>query len=91
MKTMILIVAVLTFASCKKEQSTFHYTYRYTTEESEQYRKENKLKEFFVTSLTESNEILTSSEVETERIFLRNSKVNKNIVVISDTLLITAK
>ncbi len=88
---MILIVAVLTFASCKKEQSTFHYTYRYTTEESEQYRKENKLKEFFVTSLTESNEILTSSEVETERIFLRNSKVNKNIVVISDTLLITAK
>lgn len=91
MKTIILIVSILTFASCKKEQSTFHYTYRYTTEESEQYRKENKLKEFFVTSLTQSNEILTSSEVEIERIFLRNSKLNKNIVVISDTLFITAK
>ena len=91
MKTIILIIAVLTFASCKKEESTFNYTYRYTTEQSEQYRKENKLKEFFITSLTESNEILTSSQIETERIFLRNSKVNKNIVVISDTLFITAK
>ena len=91
MKTIILIIAVLTFASCKKEQSTFHYMYRYTTKQSEQYRKENKLKEFFVTSLTESNKILSSSEIETERTFLRNSKANKNIVVISDTLFITAK
>ncbi len=91
MKTIILIVSILTFASCKKEKSTFHYTYRYTTEQSEQYRKESKLKEFFVTSLTESNKILSSSEIETERTFLRNSKANKNIVVISDTLFITAK
>ena len=91
MKTIILIVSILTFASCKKQQSTFHYTYRYTTEQSEQYRKENKLKEFFITSLTESNKILSSSQIETERTFLRNSKANKNIVVISDTLFITAK
>ena len=91
MKTIILTLAVLTFASCKKEESTFHYTYRYTTEQSEQYRKENNLKEFFITSLTESNKILSSSEIETERTFLRNSKANKNIVVISDTLFFTAK
>jgi hypothetical protein len=91
MKTIILTLAVLTFASCKKEQNTFHYTYRYTTEQSEEYKKENNLKEFFITSLTESNKILSSSEIETERIFLRNSKANKNIVVISDTLFITAK
>ena len=91
MKTIILIVSILTFASCKKQQSTFHYTYRYTTEQSEQYRKENKLKEFFITSLTESNKILSSSQIETERTFLRNSEANKNIVVISDTLFITAK
>jgi hypothetical protein len=91
MKTIILIVAFFALVSCKKEQSTFHYTYRYTTEQSEQYRKENKLKEFFVTSLTESNKILSSSEVETERTFLRKSKANKNIIVISDTLFITAK
>jgi hypothetical protein len=91
MKTIILILSILTFASCKKEQSTFHYTYRYTTEQSEQYRKENNLKEFFITSLTESNKILTSSQIETERTFLRKSKANKNIVVISDTLFITAK
>ena len=91
MKTIILTLAVLTFASCKKEQSTFHYTYRYTTEQSEEYKKENNLKEFFITSLTESNKILSSSEIETERTFLRKSKANKNIVVISDTLFITAK
>jgi hypothetical protein len=90
MKTIILILSILTFASCKKEQSTFHYTYRYTTEQSEQYRKENKLKEFFVTSLTESNEILSSSEIENERIFLRGSKAKKNIIVINDTLYFTA-
>ncbi len=88
---MILIVSVLTFASCKKEQSTFIYTYRYTTEQSEQYRKENKLKEFFITSLTESNKILSSTEIENERTFLRESKAKKNIVVITDTLFITAK
>lgn len=91
MKTIILIASVLTFASCKKEKSTFHYTYRYTTEQSEQYKKDNNLKEFFITSLTESNEILTSSQIEAERTFLRKSKANKNIVVISDTLFITAK
>lgn len=91
MKTIILIIAVLTFASCKKEQSTFHYTYRYTTEQSEQYKKDNNLKEFFITSLTESNKILTSSQIEAERTFLRKSKANKNIVVISDTLFITTK
>ena len=91
MKTIILIIAVLTFASCKKEENKFLYTYRYTTEESEQYRKENKLKEFFVTSLTESNEILSSSQIEQERTFLRNSKASKNIAVITDTLFITAK
>ena len=91
MKTIILIVSIFALVSCKKEQSTFNYTYRYTTQESEQYKKENKLKEFFVTSLTESNEILTSSQIETERTFLRNSKANKNIIVISDTLFITAK
>jgi hypothetical protein len=90
MKTIILIVAVLTFTSCKKEQSTFHYTYRYTTEQSEKYREENKLKEFFITSLTESNRILSSTAIEKERTFLRGSKANKNIVVISDTLFITA-
>ena len=91
MKTIILTLAVLTFASCKKEESKFHYTYRYTTAQSEQYRQENNLKEFFITSLTESNKILSSSEIETERTFLRKSKANKNIVVISDTLFITAK
>jgi hypothetical protein len=91
MKTIILILVVLIFASCKKEQSTFHYTYRYTTEQSEAYKKENKLKEFFVTSLTEYNEILTSSQIENERTFLRESKAMKNIFVISDTLFITTK
>jgi hypothetical protein len=91
MKRMILIVAVFALVSCKKEQSTFVYTYRYTTEQSEQYRKENQLKEFFITSLTESNKILSSTEIENERTFLRESKANKNIVVISDTLYFTAK
>lgn len=91
MKTIILIGSLFALVSCKKEQNTFHYTYRYTTEQSEQYRQENKLKEFFITSLTESNKILTSSQIEDQRTFLRNSKLNKNIVVISDTLFITAK
>jgi hypothetical protein len=91
MKTIILIVAVLTFTSCKKEQSTFIYTYRYTTEQSEAYKKENQLKEFFITSLTESNKILSTTEIEKERIFLRESKANKNIFVINDTLYFTAK
>ena len=90
MKTIILIMSILTFASCKKEQSTFHYTYRYTTKQSEAYRKESQLKDFFITSLTESNKILSTTEIENERIFLRESKLNKNIVVISDTLFITA-
>lgn len=90
MKTITLIVAVLTFASCKKEENKFIYTYRYTTEQSEQYREENQLKEFFVTSLTESNKILSTTEIENERTFLRESKVNKNIVVITDTLYFTA-
>jgi len=88
---MILIAAVFALVSCKKEQNTFNYTYRYTTEESEEYRKENKLKEFFITSLTEFNEILSSTEIENERTFLRESKAKKNIVVINDTLFITAK
>jgi len=91
MKTIILIGSLFALVSCKKEQNTFHYTYRYTTDQSEEYKKENNLKEFFITSLTESNKILSSSEIETERTFLRNSKANKNIVVISDTLFITAK
>jgi hypothetical protein len=91
MKTIILIGSLFALVSCKKEQSTFVYTYRYTTEQSEQYRKENQLKEFFVTSLTESNKILSSTEIENERVFLRESKANKNIVVKTDTLYFTAK
>lgn len=91
MKTIILIGSFFALVSCKKEQSTFHYTYRYTTEQSEQYRQENNLKEFFITSLTESNEILTSSEIETERNFLRSSKLDKNIIVKTDTLYFTSK
>jgi len=83
MKKIILISAtILTLISCNKRKDKFMYKYEYTTEQSEQYSKQNKY-EIKNTSLTDYKEILTEEQKEKERKFLR---LSKKVKVLKDTL-----
>jgi len=83
MKKLILTFGIIaSLTSCKKE-SNFIYKYSYTTESS---LKANRT----VTSLANYSEQLTPSQVQAERILIRESKkslLNEN--VLSDTLILT--
>jgi hypothetical protein len=83
MKKLILAFGIIaSLTSCKKE-SNFIYKYSYTTEAS---LKANRT----VTSLSNYGEQLTPSQVQAERLLIRESKkslLNEN--VISDTLILT--
>jgi hypothetical protein len=83
MKTFLLIIGVF-LISCSKQKII--YKYQYTTQQSEEYRKENKMKNFYVTSLGGYDKILSASEIEAERLRYR---VGAPAVVISDTFFIT--
>jgi hypothetical protein len=83
MKKIILIGSIFTFLiSCKKNEN-FIYKYQYTTTKSQEYKK-------IVSSLSNYDHQLNSSEIESERIFLRSSKENLfNEKVLNDTLIFT--
>jgi hypothetical protein len=77
-----LILVFICSVSCKK-QSNFIYKYSYTTESS---LKTNRTS----TSLSNYDELLTLSQIEAERLILRESKKNiLNESVIKDTLILT--
>ena len=79
MKKVILIFGIVaSLTSCKKE-SNFIYKYSYTTEQS---NKANRI----TTSLANYDHLLTPSEIEAERIIIRESK---NTIVLTDTLILT--
>lgn len=79
MKKVILTLGIFaTLTSCKKNEN-FIYKYSYTTEQS---NKANRIS----TSLANYNHLLTPSEIEAERIIIRESK---NTKVLSDTLILT--
>ena len=83
MKKIILISAtILTLISCNKRKDKFMYKYEYTTEQSEQYSKDNKYK-IKITSLSDYKEILTEEQKEKERKILR---LSKHVKVLKDTL-----
>ena len=83
MKKLILTFGIIaSLTSCKKQEN-FIYKYSYTTEAS---LKLNRT----VTSLANYSEQLTPSQVQAERLLIRESKkslLNEN--VISDTLILT--
>lgn len=58
------------------------YTYRYTTQQSEEYSKKNKY-QIYNTSLSDYDKILTPEGIEKERNFLRSTK---NVEILKDTL-----
>lgn len=77
-----LILIFLCLTSCKKNE-TFIYKYSYTTESS---LKVNRI----TTSLSNYDHLLNSSEIEAERLLIRESKKNLlNENVIKDTLILT--
>ena len=79
MKKVILILGIFaSLTSCKKQEN-FIYKYAYTTEQS------NKAKRIS-TSLANYDHLLSPSEVESERILIRQSK---NTKVLTDTLILT--
>lgn len=79
MKKVILTLGIFaTLTSCKKE-SNFIYKYAYTTEQS---NKANRI----TTSLANYDHLLSPSEIEAERILIRQSK---NTKVLTDTLILT--
>lgn len=83
MKKVILILGIIaTLTSCKKQEN-FIYKYSYTTEQS---NKANRI----TTSLANYDEKLSTSEIEAERILIRNSKETlTSQKVLTDTLFIT--
>jgi hypothetical protein len=83
MKKAILIFGIIaSLTSCKKNE-TFIYKYSYITEAS---LKTNRI----TTSLSNYDHLLNSSEIEAERLLIRESKNNLlNDNVIKDTLILT--
>jgi hypothetical protein len=83
MKAIFLTLSILALlTSCKKNEN-FIYKYSYTTEQS---NKANRI----VTSLSNYDHKLNTSEIEAERILIRGSKETLlNTKVLNDTLIIT--
>lgn len=83
MKKVILILATITtLTSCKKNEN-FIYKYSYTTEQSNKASK-------IVTSLSNYDHQLNTSQIEAERIIIRQSKETLlNVKVLKDTLILT--
>lgn len=83
MKKLTLIAIILIMLiSCNKRKEKFMYKYEYTTEQSEQYSKDNKY-DIKITSLSDYKEILTEEQKEKERKVLR---LSKHVKVLKDTL-----
>lgn len=82
MKKVILIISVISLISCNKQKSKFMYKYEYTTEQTEEYSKQHKYN-IKSTALGDYTKILSSEEIETERIRLRRTK---NTQVLTDSL-----
>lgn len=77
-----LVLIFLCLTSCKKNEN-FIYKYSYTTEQS---NKANRI----VTNLANYDHQLSTSEIEAERLLIRNSKETLlNQKVLTDTLIIT--
>lgn len=83
MKKVILILGIIaSLTSCKKQQN-FIYKYSYTTEKSAAAKRTS-------TSLSNYSELLTPSQIQAERLIIRQSKKDLlNEIVISDTLTLT--
>ena len=83
MKKVILTLGIIaSLTSCKKQEN-FIYKYSYTTEQSEQAKRT-------VTSLANYDHQLSTSEIQAERILIRESKETLlNTKVLTDTLIIT--
>lgn len=83
MKKVILTLGIFaTLTSCKKNEN-FIYKYAYTTEQS---NKANRIS----TSLSNYDDQLSPSEIEAERLLIRQSKESLlNTKVLTDTLILT--
>ena len=83
MKKLILTFGIIaSLTSCKKQEN-FIYKYSYITESSLTANRT-------VTSLSNYGEQLTPSQIEVERLLIRESKKNLlNENVLSDTLILT--
>lgn len=83
MKKLILTFGIFALLTSCKKQENFIYKYSYTTDASQQAGRT-------VTSLANYSEQLTPSQIEAERLLIRESKKNLlNENVLNDTLILT--